>query len=326
MRLIGLAVILTLGLILVPLTAEAQQAAKTYRIGFLRYYACPEQLGLKDLRDGLGELGYVDGQNLVIECRAAPGKWEQLPDLAAELVRLNVDVLVTEGTPASLAAKGATQLVPIVMVYVGDPVASGLVSSLGRPGGNITGVSMNANEIVQKDIELLKEIAPAISRVAVFTDSTNPSHTPAFAAMEATATLLKVRLQRVDVRTATDLDGGFAATLRQRAEAIAVYPLSTMPVDIRRIAGFAVKNRLPTVTNTTAYVQEGLLAGYGPNVPDQYHRAAVYIDRVLKGAQPADLPVEQPTNFELVVNLRTAKALGITIPQSLLLRAARKVE
>jgi ABC-type uncharacterized transport system substrate-binding protein len=326
MRLIGLALILTLSLILVPLTTEAQQAGKVYRIGFLRYYACPEQLGLKDLRDGLAELGYVDGRNIVIECRAAPGKWEQLPDLAAELVHLNVDVLVTEGTPASLAAKQATQLVPIIMVYVGDPVASGLVSSLGRPGGNITGVSMNANEIVQKDIELLKEIAPGISRVAVWTDSTNPSHTPAFAAMEATATLLKVRLQRVDVRTATHLDGGFAATLRQRAEAIAVYPLSTMPVDIRRIAGFAVKNRLPTVTNTTAYVQEGLLAGYGPNVPDQYHRAAVYIDRVLKGAQPADLPVEQPTKLDLVINGRTAKALRLALPPSIRARAVEVIE
>ena len=169
-------------------------------------------------------------------------------------MRRNIDVLVTEGTPASLAAKQATRLVPVIMVYVGDPVASGLVSSLGRPGGNVTGVSMNANEIVTKDIELLKEIAPAISRVAVWMDSTNRSHLPAFAAMEATADRLKVRLQRVEVRTATDLDGGFAATLRQRAEAVAVYPLSTTQVDIKRIAEFAIKNRLPTVTNTAAYI------------------------------------------------------------------------
>src|SRR5947208_6743203 len=162
---------------------------------------------------------------------------------------------------------------------------------------------MNANEIVRKDIELLKEIAPGISRVAVWMDSTNPSHLPAFAAMEATADRLKVRLQRVEVRTATDLDGGFAATLRHRAEAVAVYPLSTMPVDIKRIAEFAIKNRLPTVTNTAAYVKEGLLAGYGPNVPDQYHRAAIYIARILKSAQPAQLPVDEPKTPRPVMNL-----------------------
>ena len=157
-------------------------------------------------------------------------------------------------------------------------------------------------------------------------DSTNPSHLPAFAAMEATADRLKVRLQRVEVRTATDLDGGFAATLRHRAEAVAVYPLSTMPVDIKRIAEFAIKNRLPTVTNTAAYVKEGLLAGYGPNVPDQYHRAAIYIDRVLKGARPAELPVEEPMKLDLVINGRTAKALGLALPQSILLRAVEVVE
>ena len=241
-------------------------------------------------------------------------------------MRLKVDLLITEGTPASLAAKQATRLVPVVMVYVGDPVASGLVSSLARPGGNVTGVSMNANEIVRKDIELLKEITPGLSRVAVWMDSTNPSHLPAFAAMDATADRLKVRLQRVDVRTAADLDGGFAATLSQRAEAIAVYPLSTKPTDVKRIAEFAVKNRLPTVTNTAEYLKEGLLAGYGPNVPDQYQRAAVYIDRVLKGAQPADLPVEQPTKLDLVINGRTAKALGLALPQSILLRAAEVME
>jgi putative ABC transport system substrate-binding protein len=317
---------LTLPLFASPLVAVAQPTGKVYRIGFLRHFACPDQFGLKDLRQRLGELGYIEGRNIVLECRAAPGKWEELPELAGELVRLNVDLLVTEGTPASLAAKQATRAVPVIMVYVGDPVASGLVSSLGRPGGNITGVSMNANEIVRKDIELLKEIAPGLSRVAVWMDSTNPSHLPAFAAMEATAERLKVSLQRVEVRTATDLDAGFAATLRQRAEAVAVYPLSTMPADIKRIAEFAVKNRLPTVTNTAAYLKEGLLAGYGPNVPDQYHRAAIYIDKVLKGSRPVELPVEQPTKLDLIINGRTAKAIGLALPQSILLRAAQVLE
>lgn len=308
-------------LLAASLVAVAQPTVPVHKIGFLRHFACPDQFGLKDLRQRLGELGYIEGRNIVIECRAAPGQWEELPALAAELVRLNVDVLLTEGTPASLAAKQATRLVPVIMVYVGDPVTSGLVSSLGRPGGNVTGVSMNANEIVSKDIELLKELAPGISRVAVWMDSTNPSHLPAFAAMQATADRLKVSLQRVEVRAATDLDTGFAATLRHRAEAVAIYPLSTAPADIKRIADFAVKHRLPTVTNTAAYIKEGLLAGYGPNVPDQYHRAAAYIDRVLKGAQPAQLPIEQPTTLDLVINRRTAKALGLGLPPSILLRA-----
>jgi putative ABC transport system substrate-binding protein len=304
----------------------AQPTGKTYRIGVLRHFACPEEFGLKALRQRLDELGYIEGRNIVIECRAAPGKWEQLPELAAELVRLNVDVLVTEGTPASLAAQRATRVVPIIMVYVGDPVASRLVSSLGRPGGNITGVSMNANEIVRKDIELLKEIVPGISRVAVWMDSTNPSHLPAFVAMEATANRLKVGLHRVEVRTAADLEAGFATTLRQRAEAVAVYPLSIMPADIKRIADFAIKNRLPTVTNTAAYIKEGLLAGYGPDVPDHYRRAANYIDRVLKRAQPAELPVEQAMKLDLVINTRTAKALGLALPHSILVRAVEVVE
>jgi putative ABC transport system substrate-binding protein len=308
------------------LAAVAEPTRPVHRIGFLRLFACSDEFGVKDLRQTLGALGYVDGRNIVIECRAAPGKWEELPTLAAELVQLNVDVLLTEGTPASLAAKQATRRVPIIMVYVGDPVASALVSGLAHPGGNVTGVSMNANEMVRKDIELLKEIAPGLSRVAVWMDSTNPSHVPAFSAMQETADRLKVTLHRIEVRTTADVDEGFAATRRQRAEAVAVYPLSTTPRDIRRIAEFAVKNRLPTVTNTAAYVKEGLLAGYGPNVPDQYHRAAIYIDRVLKGARPAELPVEQPSKLDLVINNTTAKALGLTLPQSILLRAVSALE
>jgi putative ABC transport system substrate-binding protein len=318
--------ILTLTLLVSSVGGVAQPAGKVHRIGLLRLFACPDPFGLKELRERLGALGYVEGRNVVIECRAAPGKWEALPGLAAELVRLNVDVLVTEGTPSSLAAKQATRLVPIIMVYVGDPVASGLVRGLARPGGNVTGVSMNANEIVRKDLELLREVVPGLSRVAVWMDSTNPSHLPAFAAMEATADRLKIRLQRVEARTKSDLDAGFAATLKQRAEAVAVYPLSTAPGDIKRIAEFAVKNRLPSVTNTVAYIKEGLLAGYGPNVPEHYQRAAIYIDRVLKGARPADLPVEQPTTLDLVINGRTAKALGLSLPQAILLRAVEVVE
>ena len=188
-----LSILFVVVLLAVAVIAEAEQSKKVARICFLgASNASTEAIYVKPFRERLRELGYIEGRNIVVECRAAPGKWEQLPELAAEPVRLNLDVLVTEGTPASLAAKQATRLVPVIMVYVGDPVASGLVSSLGRPGGNVTGVSMDANEIVRKDIELLKEIAPGISRVAVWMDSTNPSHLPAFAAMEATADRLKV--------------------------------------------------------------------------------------------------------------------------------------
>jgi ABC-type uncharacterized transport system substrate-binding protein len=226
---------LTLLLVASSLAAVALPTEKVHRIGFLRHFAWPDQCGLKDLRQTLGELGYIQGRNIVIECRAALGKREELPELAAELVRLNFDVLVAEGMPASLVAKQATRLLPVIMVWVGVPVANGLVSSLGRPRGHVTGVSMNANEIVSKDIELLKEIAPGISRVAAWMESTNPSHLPAFAAMEATGDRLKVRLQRVEVRPARSRRR-LRATLRQRADAVAVYPLSSTSVDIKRIA------------------------------------------------------------------------------------------
>ncbi len=310
----------------VPLAAQPQQPGKVYRIGFLRYLACPEQPGSTDLRQGLRELGYVEGHNIVIECRDAPGKAEQLPDLAAELVRLNVDVLVTESTVVTLVAKQATRTVPIVMVGVGDPVASGLVSSLARPGGNVTGLSLAAPEIIRKDLELLKEAAPRVSRVTVWMDATNPGQTLPDEQMAAAAKVLGVRPQRIDLRTAADLDGAFAATLRQRAEALLVYPLPITLPDFQRIAAFAIQNRLPTITLQTAAVKSGLLMFYGANFPEQYRRAGPYIDKILKGAKPADLPVEQPTKFELVINLKTAKALGLTIPQSLLLRADQLIE
>jgi putative ABC transport system substrate-binding protein len=314
-------------LLATPLAAEAQpQAGKMYRIGFLRYLGCADAAHFADLRQGLRELGYAEGHNLVIECRAAPGKAERIPDLAAELVRLNVDVIVAEGTVSALAAKQATKTIPIVMVYTADPVASGLVSSLGRPGGNVTGSTMLAPEIVQKTLQLLKEAAPAISRVTVLIDSSNPGQTLPDQQMAAAAEILGVRPQRADIVASTDLDKAFAAVLRQRAQALLVYPLPLTPVEFQRVVEFAIKNRLPTATLHPTYGRAGLMMFYGTNVADQFRRAGVQIDRILKGAKPGDLPVEQPTKFELVINLKTAKALGLTIPPSLLGRADEVIE
>jgi len=317
---------LVLFLLAAPLTADAQQGGKVYRIGYLRYLACAEPAFFTDLRQGLRELGYAEGHNLVIECRAAPGRAEKIPDLAAELVRLNVDVIVAEGTISALAAKRATRTVPIVMVNIGDPVASGLVSSLGRPGGNVTGSTMLAPEIVRKTLQLLKEAVPSISRITVLIDPTNPGQTLPDEQMAAAAEILGVRPQRVDIKTGTDLDNAFAAVLRQRAQALLVYPLPLAPVEFQRITDFAIKNRLPTATWHTPFGRAGVMMFYGRNVAEQYRRAGVYVDKILKGAKPADLPVEQPTKLELLINMRTAKALGLTIPPSLLQRADQVIE
>ena len=314
------------GVLAVPLAAEAQQLGKVYRIGFLKYSDCSDP-GSTILRQSLREFGYVEGRNIVIECRAAPGKTEQLPELATELVHLNVDVLVTESTVATLAAKRATRTIPVVMVAIGDPVESGIVSSLARPGANITGLSVLFFEITRKHLEFLKEIAPRASRASVLMDSTNPGQTLPYQHMEASANTLGVRLQRVDLRYARDLDGAFAATLKQRPEALLVYPLPGISlVEFERVAEFAAKSRLPTITAYTPYIKAGLLMLYGPNIPEQYRRAGVYIDKILHGAKPADLPIEQPTKYEFVINLKTAKALGLTIPPSLLARADQVIE
>ena len=319
---IRLAIAAALAVLLAPLAAEAQQAGKVYRIGFLSYLGCPirpEIMG--PFRQGLRGLGYVEGQNIVIECRGALGATDRLPDFAAELVRLKVDVLVAQGTASALASKQATKTIPIVMVYVGDPVGSGLVTSLARPGGNVTGLSVLTPDIVPKALEILKEAAPSVSRVAVWMDPTQPGQTLPDKQMDAAAKILGVRPERVDVRTAANLDAAFAAALSQREEALFVYPLPIALLDVQRIAQFAIKNRLPTISIIPQGAREGILMSYGPNQAEQYRRAGTYIDKILKGAKPADLPVEQPTKFELVINLKTAKALGLTIPQLLLQRA-----
>ena len=315
------------GLLAAPLAVRGQQASRVYRIGYLSYLGCSDDLFLKEpFRQGLRELGYVEGRNIVIECRDASGKPDRLADLVADLVRLNVDVLVAVGTPFALAAKQVTATVPIVMVYIGDPVASGLVSSLARPGANVTGSSMLASEMIQKNLELLKEAAPSVSRVTVLIDSSNPGQTKPDQQMAAAAKVLGVRPQRVDVRTSADLDAAFAAVLRQRAEALYVHPLPIPPRDIERLAEFAIRNRLPTATVHQPYVKAGLLICYVTDLARQFRRAGIYIDKILKGAKPGDLPVEQPDKYEFIVNLKTATALGLTIPQSLLHRADHVIE
>jgi putative ABC transport system substrate-binding protein len=299
MPLAALTLVLVSVLLAVPLVAETQQAAKVYRIGYLRYYGCSEPAQFTELRQGLGELGYAEGHNLVIECRAARGRAERIHDLAAELVRLNVDVIVAEGTASALAAKQATRAIPIVMVYIADPVGSGLVGSLGRPGGNVTGSTMLAPDIVRKSLQLLKEAVPAISRVTVLIDSSNPGQTLPDQQMAAAAEVLGVRPQRADLVKSSDLDKACAAVLRQRAQALLVYPLPLTSVEFQGITEFAIRNRLPTATWHPPYVREGLLMFYETNVPEQFRRAGVHIDKILKGAKPADLPVEQPTKSEL---------------------------
>jgi len=317
------AIVLTLSLLMAaPFTIAGQQTPKVYRIGYLSYLGCSDDPFLTGpFRQGLRDLGYVEGRNVVIECRSAPGKADRYPDLVAELVRLKVDLLLATGTIMTLAAKQATTTVPIVMVYVTDPVASGIVTNLARPGANVTGLSMLAAEMVQKNLELLKEAVPSISRVTVLIDSSNPGHTLPDQQMAAAAKILGVRPQRVELRTSADLDAAFEAVLRQRAEALFVWPVPITPRDSERLAEFATKNRLPTATVHQPYVRAGLLFSYVTDIARQFRRAGVYVDKILKGTKPGDIPVEQPEKYELMINLKTAKALGLQIPQSILARA-----
>jgi putative ABC transport system substrate-binding protein len=324
---IRLALAAALGTLLAPLGSSAQRAGKVYRIGYLSFLECPIRPEFSvPFRQGLREVGYVEGQNIVIECRGALGVADRLPGLADELVRLKVDLLVAPNTPSALAAKQATKTIPIVMLYVGDPIGSGLVTSFARPGGNVTGLSVFGPDMVQKALEVLKEAAPSVSRVAVWIDPANPGHTQPDPQLDAAAKILGVRLNRVDARAAANLDAAFAAALKQREEALFVYPGSLPISEIQRIAQFAIKNRLPTTAISPNYVRAGMLMSYGPSIPDMYRRAGTHIDKILKGAKPADLPVEQPTKIELVINLGTAKAIGLTIPQSLLQRADEVIQ
>jgi putative ABC transport system substrate-binding protein len=317
------------GLLAAPIAVEAQQG-KVYWIGALSQ-GSPDSgssalAARRSFLQRLRELGWIVGQNLAVEPRYAEGKLDRLPDLAAELVQLKVSVLLAFGTPAALAAKRATATIPIVML-AGDPVGTGLVASLGRPGGNVTGLTNAAGlELAGKRLELLKDAAPKTSRVGILWDSSNPAELRFRDATLAPARVLGLTLLPQDVRTPNDLDGALAALGRARADALMVAESSGNIEHRKLIVSFAERHRLPTVFGEQASVEDGGLMSYGTDFADLLRRAATYIDKILKGAKPADLPVEQPTKFELVINLKTAKALGLTIPPSVVGRADQVIE
>jgi putative ABC transport system substrate-binding protein len=306
--------------------AEVQQAGKIPRIGFLLAPARSAVLeSLDAFRQGLREIGYVEGQNIVIEYRYAEGKFDRLPDLAAELVRLNVDVIVAAGgTLAIKPAKNATRTIPIVMTGTADPVASGFVVSLARPGGNITGLSIGGAELSGKRLEILKETVPSVSRVAVFSYQTNPPNLH-LKEMRAAAQTLGLKLQSVEVRAPNDLESAFQAAVKGRAGALTVGPDPLLTANRKQIIDLAAKNQLPAIYAWRDHVEDGGLMSYAPKLSDLYRRAATYVDKILKGAKPADLPVEQPTKFEFIINLKAAKQIGLTIPPNVLARADRVI-
>jgi putative tryptophan/tyrosine transport system substrate-binding protein len=319
------------GLLATPLSAEAQQATKVARIGILGPVVEPTKRFDVAFRQGLRDLGYVEGSNLVIEYRSAEGKVERLPALAAELIALNVDVIVAVTTPATLAAKQATRTIPIVFVGAADPVGSGLVATLARPGGNVTGLTNLSAELGGKRLELATQVVPGVSRVAVlyqpgaFVERTEKDM---LKATDVAARALGVRLQVVEARGPADFDRAFSDMTRARAGALTVLtsPIFNTPVERGRLVDLAAKTRLPTVYPWREGVDAGGLMSYGPSNAELWRRAATYVDKILKGAKPGDLPVEQPTKFELVINLKTAKALGLTIPPSLLSRADEVIQ
>jgi putative ABC transport system substrate-binding protein len=316
-------------LLAAPLVAEAQQAAKVARIGYLASNLAAFPHLQEAFRQGLRDLSYVEGGNVVIEYRDAEGKPERLRALAAELVALTVDVIVAPGTPQAVAAKQATRTLPIVFAAVADPVASGVVTSLARPGGNVTGTSLLAPELVGKRLEQLKQAVPRVNLVAVLWqpgglgERTNKDM---LQGTEVAARALGVRLQIVDARGPDDFNRAFSDMTRARAGALTVLPSNMFITERRRLVDLPAKHRLPAVYGLREFVDTGGFMSYGANPADSYRRAATYVDKILKGAKPADLPVEQPTKFELVINLKTAKALGLTIPSSLLARADEVIQ
>ena len=322
----GLTVVLTLalGFGLAGAPADAQQPGKGARVEVLLYSTPQADPNLPAFRQGLHDLGYIEGQNLSLEYRYAEGRPERLPELAAELVRRKPDAIVSLGGDVTPSAQKATPTIPIVMLVSNDPVQSGFVASLARPGGNITGVTLILDDLAGKTLELLKGAAPRVSRVTVLW---NPDHAdPEFRELQRAAPLLGVQLQSAEVRRAGDFHGAFEAARKGRAEALIVVTSRQMLLHHQRIGEFASKSRVPLVAGFGPWTDVGGLMTYGPNVNQMARRAAAYVDKILKGAKPADLPVEQPTRFELVVNLKTAKALGLTIPPSILVRADRAIQ
>ena len=316
-------------LVAMPLaTAVAQSREKGFRIGYLSPGSSTDPARLRRFeafRQGLRELGYVEGRGIAIESRWAEGKYDRYPALAADLVGLNVDVIVTVGGAATQAAKQATRTIPIVMSVVIDPLGGGLVPSLARPGGNVTGLSVMA-EIVPKQLEVLKEVVPKLSRLAVLWNPANPGSAPQLREAEVAARTLALRLQILEARATQEIDDAFALMTKERAGALIVLADALFTNQVGQIAELARKNRLPSIYGLREYVEAGGFMVYSPNTLALERRAATYVDKILKGAKPADLPIEQPTKFDLVINLKAAKALGLTIPPSLLLRADQVIE
>ncbi len=306
--------------------AEAQQPKKVPRIGFLAANSASTNPARRDaFRQGLRALGYVEGKNIVIEYRYAEGKPEHLPALAAELVQLNVDIIVTAGAASPRPAKEATRTIPIVMAADSDPIGTGFVVSLARPGGNITGLSVLAPEISGKRLELLKETVPKLSRVAVLGQSTTPGTTQALKETELAAAALKVQLQFLEVRDPKDIENAFRTASKSRAEGVVLLSNPLFTSQGKKVAEFAVKNRLAAISQISEFVEDGGLMSYGVSITDLYRRAATYIDKILKGRTPADLPVEQPMKFEFIINLKAAKQIGLTIPPNVLVRADKVI-
>ena len=313
-------------LLAASLTAEAQSVSM-HRIGMLE--TIPPALNAANLdafRQGLRELGYIEGQTLIIEYRSADGREERFPSLAKELVRLKVDLIVTRGTPATQAAKDAAGTIPVVAANAGDLVGSGLVASLARPGGNVTGLTAVTTALEAKRLELLRELVPRLSRIAGLYNMHDPRTRLGWKEIEAASRSFGIEPQLLDVREAYDIGPAFHAAVRQRADALIVAASSLTQANRQVIADLAMKHRLPAMYPYREFVDAGGLVSYGANVPDMYRRASYFVDKILKGAKPADLPVEQPTKFELVINMRTAKGLGLTISPSVMLRADQVIE
>jgi putative ABC transport system substrate-binding protein len=314
-------------LLFFSIPADAQQQTTIPRIGFL-ITSSPSVIAprMDAFRQGLREVGYVEGKNIVIERRHAEGKLDRLPALASELVRLNVDVIVTSGPTATHPAKAATSTIPIVMTFDDDPVGSGFVASLARPGGNITGLSTLAPEISGKQLELLKEIVPRLNRVAVIGTSTRQGTAQSLKELELAAGAFAVKVQYLDIPNPQDIETAFRAAGKERADALLVLQSPVFNAQRAQIADLALKSRLPATYPRREFVEDGGLMSYGASISDLDRRAATYVDKILKGTKPADLPVEQPTKFEFIINLKTAKQIGLTIPPNVLARADKVIK
>jgi putative ABC transport system substrate-binding protein len=313
-------------LLAAPLAAEAQQAGKVYRVGFLWDSPAVWPHALEGFRQGLRDLGWVEGQNIVVEYRWAEGRFDRLPVLAEELVRLKVDVIVAPTSIYTGAAKRATSTIPIVFASHADPIGSGHVANLARPGANITGLTIIMSETMAKSLELLKAAVPGLARVAVLWDPATPSHEPSLKAVEVAGQALRLRLQPLAVRSATEFGNAFSAISQERSGGVLVLSTPLFMGGARRLAELALTHKLPTMFGPREHAEVGGLLSYGPDRADLYRRAAAYVDKILKGAKPGELPVQQATKFELVINLKTARALGLTMPQSLLGRADQVIE